>query len=99
MNDDLAEQFRQMGVSVRNADVGEEEGGFEVWSCNWESFRIFLACETQWRAAVGMAGLVWLGLDYAAVDMVMRRMKAPDDAFEHIQIMEAAALQAFSEKS
>lgn len=85
-----------MGAGVSNLDIQEEEA-FEVWSCNWESFRAFLACETQWRVALGMAGAVWLGLDYSGVDVVLRRTGAAEHVFEDLQLMEGAALRAFAE--
>lgn len=80
------------------ADPAETEG-FEVLPENWTSLCIFLACETQWRVAATMAGLVWLGLDYPAADIVLRRSGAddPDAVFADLQAMEAAAIDVFRE--
>lgn len=67
---------------------------------NWLSVCAFLACETQWRAIAGMmGGLVWLGLDYSAVDVVLRRLgfDDPDSVFADLQVMEDAALAVFAE--
>ncbi|MDR5655410.1 DUF1799 domain-containing protein [Ruixingdingia sedimenti] len=64
---------------------------------NWSSVCAFLACETQWRAVATLAGVIWLGLDYPAVDVVLRRQGAPDAVFADLQIMEAAALEVFAE--
>ena len=64
----------------------------QVWADNWPAVTVFLALATQWRVLLGMGGLVWLGLDYAAVDVVMRRLAVPEGAFADIRIMEAAAL-------
>ena len=59
----------------------EQEEPVEVWSVNWPALQLLIACRTQWRTVVGRTGLVWLGLDYAAVDVVMRRAGADDAAF------------------
>lgn len=53
------------------------------------------ACETQWRVASGFGGVLWIGLDYTAVQIVMRHKVAPADRrgmFEDLQAMEAHAL-------
>ncbi len=46
-----------------------------------------------------MAGLVWLGLDYAAVDIVLRRSgtENADEVFGDLMLMEEAALAALWE--
>lgn len=44
-----------------------------------------------------MAGVHWLGLDYTAVDVVMRRSKVDDVVFEDLRLMEAASLEVFGE--
>ena len=58
----------------------------------------FLACETQWRFAVGMGGATRLGLDYPSVDVALRRLDL-DHTFADLQIMERAALTAFGEQA
>lgn len=80
--------------------ISAEPEGFEVHPANWPSVCTFLACETQWRAVAGMAGgPIWLGLDYPAVDVVLRRSGAedPDMVFADLQTMEDAALAVFAE--
>lgn len=72
-----------------------EESAFDVWDINWPSLGAFLACQTQWRLAVGFSRAVWLGLDYAAVDVVLRRRNLPDQVFEDLRVMEAEALATF----
>lgn len=69
---------------------------FEVLPVNWPAVTAFLACETQWRVIGGWSGLSWLGLDYGAVEVVLRRTGS-GAAFADLQIMEDAALQVFSE--
>jgi hypothetical protein len=41
--------------------------------------------------------VVWIGLDYVAVDVVLRRMGLGDEVFADLQVMERAALDVFAE--
>jgi len=87
-----------MGVTIERTDQ-EEHDVVRVWDNNWPSFEAFLACETQWQCVSrGVGGvLTWLGIDYAAADVVLRRRNAEDHAFADLQVMERAALDTFSE--
>ena len=99
IDNEIAKQFHAMGVEVtpNSTPVPEETEGFEVLPQNWNSLRAFLACDTQWRAAAGMAGLIWLGLDYAGVDIALTRLGFGDEAFADVQLMEITALEVFGE--
>ncbi|WP_440411153.1 DUF1799 domain-containing protein [Neorhizobium petrolearium] len=100
VDEDVATDFAAMGFSVAAEDIKEEEdGAFEVWSRNMESLRAFLAIETQWRAIATMAGVLWTGLDYTAVDMVLHRFHSPDYVFDDVRLMESEALAVFAEAS
>ncbi|MGD9539093.1 MAG: DUF1799 domain-containing protein [Alphaproteobacteria bacterium] len=70
------------------------DGHFMVWRRNWRALRLFLAGATQWHRA-GMAGIP-TGLDYAALEMVMRTWRVPlarrRTLFDRVRIMEGAAL-------
>ncbi|MEW8522557.1 MAG: DUF1799 domain-containing protein [Candidatus Thiodiazotropha endolucinida] len=68
---------------------------FDVLPENWDAARLFQAVKTQWRIS-GMAGIP-SGLDYAGVDVVMRRMAIADSVFEQLQVMENAALEYWVE--
>ncbi|XHE13678.1 DUF1799 domain-containing protein [Agrobacterium deltaense] len=70
----------------------EEDEAFKVFSANWESVTAFLACETQWRMIAGAAKALWLGLDYVAVDIVLRRYDFSNAVFADLQVMELEAL-------
>ncbi|WDR00753.1 DUF1799 domain-containing protein [Devosia sp. J2-20] len=75
---------------------------FEVWDINAASLDLFLAAQSQWRViSVGMSGvLIWLGLDYQGVDVIMRRRGARDNddaLFGDLLVMEGAALDVFGE--
>jgi hypothetical protein len=94
-------EFAALGVTVEPDQVDEEEV-LEIWDINADVFGAFLALETQWRvvALVGMesARIVRTGLDYAAVDVVLRR-RGLDGAqpFDDIAVMEQASMAAFGE--
>lgn len=80
----------------------DEEEVFEIWDINADVFGAFLALETQWRvvALVGMesARIVRTGLDYAAVDVVLRRRRLKGlGPFDDIAEMEQASMAAFAE--
>nr|WP_267967780.1 MULTISPECIES: DUF1799 domain-containing protein [Rhizobium/Agrobacterium group] len=53
----------------------------------------FLACDTQWRVVgVGLGGMIWIGLDYTACDVVFRRGRYADPVWDDLRVMEEAAL-------
>jgi hypothetical protein len=66
-----------------------------VWPEHVEAVELFCALATQWRVAVGFGGVMFLGLDYAALEAVMRlRGVRPKDRarlFGQLRVMEAAA--------
>jgi hypothetical protein len=78
--------------------AAQEAQGFAVLPENWDAVMLFLKCCTQWRHA-GLAG-IRTGLDYSAVDVVMRHtdIKDPQDAFWRLQQIESEALAALAEK-
>lgn len=80
-----------------DADDGEES--IEIAEANWTSLLFFLACDTQWRVAGTLGGLVWIGLDYTACDAIARRLDIPDAAWADLKIMEGAALPSLNEKT
>lgn len=87
-----------MGHQVPPEETETADGEvFEVWKENWESLRAFRALETQWRAIAGLAGIIWLGIDFNAADVVLRRFNSPDHVFEDLIAMEDAALAVFAE--
>lgn len=81
-----------MGASVAPDQIVRNSEDFEVWPENWDSVIAFLACATQWRIAVSFSGIIWSGLDYSAVDVVLRRRNATDRVFDDVCVMERAAL-------
>jgi hypothetical protein len=69
-----------------------------VWDANWKSLEAFLDCATQWRVVAGFGAAARLGLDYAGVEVLLRRRGLPDQVFEDILVMEREALKAFGEQ-
>lgn len=97
IDQNIADQFARWGVPVPTDAIREDDGDmFEVWASNWSALVAFLAVETQWRVIVGVGALIWLGLDYAAVDVAFRRLGIGDDEFAAVQMMELAALDVLS---
>lgn len=89
-----------MGLTLdRDHIATKDEEALLVWKDNWDSLTAFLAVETQWRVVATMERLIWTGIDYNALDVVMRRLKLPEHTFEHVMIMEAEAIAVFSEAS
>lgn len=61
---------------------------------NWPAWRAFRACSTQWRFA-GMGGIV--GLDYNALELVMRARSIRIQTLPDVQKIERGALEVFNE--
>ena len=98
----MREQFARLGVSIEQLpEPAPAEDEIEIWDVHWVAFSVFRACATQWRVAGLHTVLLWLGLDYQGVDVVMRRL-LPDDAdaasvFSALLAMEAEALPILNE--
>ena len=75
-----------------------EPDEFELYQENLQAFDVFCSSATQWRYA-GMTG-VQTGLDYSAVESVMRMMGTEDTAetFQKVRLIEMGALNAMSEQ-
>lgn len=97
IDEDIADQFARWGVSVPTDAIKEDDGAmFDVWATNWKALTAFLAVETQWQVVAGLGAMIWRGLDYASVDVVLRRRGFGDEEFDAIQAMELAALDVFA---
>lgn len=84
-----------MGVQITAAP--EVEDDIQIMANAWNSYVALRACETQWRIAVGLAGLVWLGLDYPACKLVLDDIGAPAHVFADLRYMESYALRVLNE--
>ena len=84
-----------MGVQITAAP--DVEDNIQIMANAWDSYIAFRACETQWRMAIGMAGLIWLGLDYPACKLVLDDIGAPAHVFADLRYMEGIALRVLNE--
>lgn len=92
------EGFAALGVKAvaRAAD----EDVIEVWDINAGILDLFLTLQGSWRLLTTPRSTVWLGFDYAAVDVVMRRLAIEDEdgeIFRGLQVMERAVIEATGE--
>ncbi|WP_353428767.1 DUF1799 domain-containing protein [Paracoccus denitrificans] len=100
MDDDIEAQFARMGAVIAGKPAEQPATEvFEVLPPNADAIDAWLACQTQWRIAAGMGGIAYLGLDYGAVDVVLRRMRFadPDAVLADLLVMEGAALKVLGE--
>lgn len=86
------------------ADAATEDERFEVWEENVRAVELFCVLGAQWRTlSGGMGPPQFLGLDYAAVEAVMRMRRVPaaerGALFEDLRVMEAAARKELNAKS
>ena len=78
--------------------LAAEATDFEVWPENWPIVDLWLRVQTQWRSS----GFGPTGLDYVAVDVVMRRLRIEDpdgEKFEGLQVMEIEALKVLQKEA
>lgn len=76
----------------------KKEDSPDLWQEHAEAFRLFTACQTQWRVIAGMGGAVHQGLDYPAVEAVMRMRGVENHAecLAQVQALEAGALEVLN---
>ena len=98
----MRDEFAGLGVAIPDEMLGQDEAEmFRVWDINAKAMKAFLALTTQWRVLSVSGGLergrlMWLGLDYSAVDVVLRRLGFHgDQVFRDVRVMEEAAIAAF----
>lgn len=57
------------GAAVRKALARQAQGpGVQVPPHLWPAIKLFEAMQTQWQVAMGMGGLWFVGLNYAALE-------------------------------
>jgi hypothetical protein len=97
--DAAREDLRKLGVQEGQVaqQLGAKNPTFEVWPENWPAVQAFLKVQTQW--ATGMGGPT--GLDYTRVrdGLELAGVSVTPELFEQLQVMEAGALKAFSERT
>ncbi len=88
-----------MGFVVETPAEAPQPDTVEIMRANADAIEAWLALESQWRCiSPGPGAIIWLGLDYGAVDVVLRRRKwaDPDALFADLQEMEGAALEVMN---
>lgn len=74
---------------------------FYVHPDNWPAYQLFQQLRTQWRTAIGLGGIAYLGLDYSAVASFLSLMvpkKHRRQRFQEIRLIEAGALSVINGK-
>ncbi len=71
---------------------------FEIWPENRQTWNVFCSMRTQWLRSNGMSGDRYLGLNYVALESVMRMLKIrnQDEIFNGIRVMESAAMEVLN---
>lgn len=68
----------------------------DIWPDNIAAANVFIAMQTQWRAAMGGA----TGLDYNVLPSVFRLLSVPKaewrDTFECVRVMEGEAIRVMN---
>ena len=96
VDDDMAGQFKQMGVAV--IVTPDDEATIEIHPANEPAIVAWLECETSWRTAATMAGLIYIGLDYVACRLVLDDLGSPKGTFADLRHMERVALELLNKR-
>lgn len=94
---ELVESAAEWGIPADALPEEDHDDG--VWPENVEAVRVWLSIASQWRTApLGEVGLLWLGLDYAAVraGLALSRIKVTPDLWDQIRLVEAGAKAALN---
>jgi len=73
----------------------------EIWDQHRPAWTAFLAVSRQWRTAtVGLGGLIWIGLDAAAVEAGLRLAGLTCDprVWAGVQAIEAGAIEELNRR-
>lgn len=78
LDDSLLKQLQQhrappevIATMRQRLEEARQESVFEVWPEHWHAVQVLSLSRTQWRVAAGMGGLLYLGLDYSALQPVL----------------------------
>lgn len=63
---------------------------------------VYQGCKTQWVKTVGLAGVIWDGLNYQGVEVVMRRYGVPlakeAEVFAQLQVLELETVDILNQR-
>lgn len=107
--DQLARSAAGLGIALPtdwSAIAGPEDPATEadpalaIWPDHWDAVRLVAALASQWRVSVGGDRLIWLGLDYAAVEVTARLMGIgmSPTLFAQVQTLEAGITPALNRR-
>lgn len=99
MKDETASDLAVFGAPaeiVAALEAKQNDGNFEVWEENAETFGMFLKLQTQWNVIQG--GFV--GLNYQSVEFLVKIHNIADPAafMDDLQAMEMAALRVLNKR-
>ncbi|WP_336606095.1 DUF1799 domain-containing protein [Chromohalobacter sp. TMW 2.2271] len=94
----LKEKAALIGIKIKERYARANDT--ELWPEHREAFETFCACATQWRVIAGMGGAIHQGIDYTALESVMRMRGIEDQAasFEQIRLIESGALGVINKR-
>ena len=95
------EDLTKFGITpeqLHDLQLSPQAANHDVWPEHWRAVTVFCGMFTQWRTVVG-SKLIWLGLDYTALDAVEARIEhhpdvpkpSPAELFAQIRTLERAA--------
>lgn len=81
-------------LGVRVSDDYARSQRLELWDEHLEAWELFLAVQTQWRIIAGLGGARYQGIDYTALESVMRMRGVADQGsrLDEVRHIEAGAL-------
>lgn len=95
----MADDAAWLGIE---APVSSEPDCFEVLPDCWPALDLFLALQGQWRVVAGFGGVFYQGLDYPAVESLLRLKvsgkKKRAQRFDEIRLIEQGALKTINEQ-
>ena len=104
---EVIKQLRAMGASAEMlASVGRSAlapADFLVFQDCWESLQAFVCLGSQWRVAVGMSGISWLGIDFVAVESYLRMKRVARakwaQILDDLLLMQQSALEIMNKRN
>ncbi|WP_157957095.1 DUF1799 domain-containing protein [Salinicola salarius] len=71
----------------------------DCWPEHWDALQVFLSCGSQWRTIVTGKSIIYQGLDYGAVEAVirLRGIAEPWQVFEQVGQIERGAMEVIND--
>lgn len=96
------EVLAEARAALEERNAGAE---VEIWPEHWFAWKVFEGMCTQWRIAVGGAGVLFGGLDYAALPFVIAGNRGVPhrqpfaDTFTQLRVLEATAMNVLNSRT